>query len=42
MVLDVIIGPAREQLRDLRPLVPKPLVGIFNDTHLLLGPRALV
>lgn len=42
MVLDVVVGAAREFLRDLRPAVPVGLVQLQDEHVLLPGPLVLL
>ena len=42
MILDVIVSPSREALRDLRPPVPQILVGFSQQAFLFFRPRSFV
>jgi hypothetical protein len=41
MILDRVVRPARQQLRDLGPTVAELLVRLEDDHVLLFGPRVL-
>jgi hypothetical protein len=41
MILDVIVGPAWEKFRDLRPPIPQLLVSFYDEHIFLLSPLVL-